>query len=123
MDKIIINGLKIFGYHGVNSEEKKEGQNFILDVTILKDLKKPGITDDLNDTVSYSKVIKTISKVFNEEKYDLIERAAQKVAESILHCYDVEEVKVLLKKPEAPMKADFNYVAVEITRKRCDTDE
>ncbi len=123
MDKIIINGLKIFGYHGVNPEEKRDGQNFVLDVTILKDLKKPGFTDNLNDTVSYSKVIKTINKVFNEEKYDLIEKVAQKVAESILHCYDVEEVKVLLKKPEAPMKAEFNYVAVEVTRRRNDGNE
>lgn len=123
MDKIIINGLRIFGYHGVNPEEKRDGQNFILDVTISKNLKKSGSTDDLNDTVSYSKVIKTINKAFNKEKYDLIEKAAQSVAESILHCYDVDEVKVLLKKPEAPIKADFNYVAVEITRKRCDTNE
>ena len=118
MDKIIINWLKIFGYHGVNPEEKRDGQNFVLDVTILKDLKKPGFTDDLNDTVSYSKVIKTVNKVFNEEKHDLIEKVAQKVAESILHCYNVDEVKVLLKKPEAPMKAEFNYVAVEVTRRR-----
>lgn len=118
MDKIIISGLRIFAHHGVNLEEKRDGQNFILDITILRDLKRPGVTDDLDDTVSYSKVIKTINKVFNEKKYDLIEAAAQSVAEAILQGYNVEEVTVLLKKPEAPMNVDFNYVAVEITRKR-----
>lgn len=123
MDRIIINGLKIFGYHGVNPEEKREGQNFILTVTISKNLTKSCSTDNLNDTVSYSKVIKTINKVFNEEKYNLIEKVAQRVAESILDEYDIDEVTVLLKKPEAPMKVDFNYVAVEITRRKEDINE
>ena len=119
MDKIIINGLKIYAYHGVNPEEKIEGQNFILDITCDANLSAPCVSDDVNDTVSYAHIIKLIKKIFVAEKYDLIEKAAQVVADSILENFEaVSTVTVTLKKPEAPMKADFEYVAVEITRSR-----
>lgn len=52
------------------------------------------------------------------EKNDLIERAAERVAEAVLADFPVEAVTVLLKKPRAPIAADFAYVAVEITRRR-----
>ena len=58
MDKIIIKGLKIFAYHGVNPEEKVIGQNFVLDITAYKNLKRAGNTDNIDDTVSYAKMLK-----------------------------------------------------------------
>lgn len=119
MDKIIIKGLKLFAYHGVNPEEKRDGQNFIIDITSKVELLKAGKSDELCDTVSYAKILKTARAAFCENKYDLIEAAAQRVADAVLNEYkDVKEVTVLVKKPEAPIKADFDYVAVEITRAR-----
>ena len=58
MDKIIIKGLKIFAYHGVNPEEKVIGQNFVLDITAYKNLKRAGNTDNIDDTVSYAIILK-----------------------------------------------------------------
>lgn len=119
MDKIIIKDLKLYAYHGVNPEEKIEGQNFVLDIECKIDLSKPCVTDDVNDTVSYAHIIKLVRKVFTAEKYDLLEKAAQEVADAILVKFDIiKKVKVTLKKPEAPVKADFGYVAVEIKRER-----
>lgn len=119
MDKIIIKDLKLYAYHGVNPEEKIEGQNFILDIECKVDLSKPCATDDVNDTVSYAHIIKLVRNVFTAEKYDLLEKASQEVADAILDYFDkIKKVKVTLKKPEAPVKADFGYVAVEIKRER-----
>lgn len=119
MDKIIIKDLNIYAYHGVNPEEKIEGQSFVFDIECKIDLSKPCITDDVNDTVSYAQIIKLIKKVFVAEKYDLIERAAQVVADAVLDEFPaINKIKVLLKKPDAPVKADFGYVAVEIKRER-----
>ena len=119
MDKIIIKDLKLFAFHGVNEAEKANGQNFVLDITLWADLEKPCVSDDVEDTVSYSSVIKKVSQVFTAEKYDLLEKAAQVVSDAIFDTFEkVEECQVLLKKPEAPIKADFDYVAVEIRRKR-----
>ena len=56
-----------------------------------------------------------------EKSYDLLERVAQRVAEQIFREYPaVMELEVLLKKPEAPIQAEFEYTAVLITRKRSD---
>lgn len=119
MDKILIKGLKLFAYHGVNPEEKEDGQLFELDITCMLDLQKPCRTDDVEDTVSYAKIIKAVRKVFLAEKYDLLEKAAQVVADAVLDGFaPVQEVTVLLKKPQAPVKADIAYTAVEITRTR-----
>ena len=119
MDTIYIKGLEIFAYHGVNPEEKRDGQRFVLDIAMQTDLTTPCATDDLNTTVSYSAVIKTVRAVMTAEVNDLIERAAQRVADAVLETYPaVQSVTVTLKKPDAPMKAVFDYVAVEITRAR-----
>ena len=121
MDKIIIKGLELFAYHGVNPEEKEDGQRFILDITALADIAAAGESDSLDDTVSYAKIIKTVSAVFTSEKNDLLERAAQRVAKAILDEYDkIQSVKILLKKPDAPISADFKYVGIEIERSRGD---
>ena len=119
MDKIIINGLEVYAYHGVNPEEKTDGQNFIINAELFVDLSAPCETDDLNDTVNYSKVIKLITRIMTSEKYNLIEHAAQKTADGLLAEFDrIQKVKLTLKKPDAPIKADFNFVAVEIERER-----
>ena len=94
MDKIYIRGLRVYAYHGVKETEKEKGQPFELDIT------------------------KRVLAVMQAEKNDLIERAAQRVAEAVLADFPVEAVTVLLKKPRAPIAADFDYVAVEITRRR-----
>lgn len=116
MEKIIVKGLRLKAYHGVNPEEKIEGQMFELDITALIDAKKAAISDELDDTVSYAKIIKTARAVFTAQSYNLIEYAAHKVGMEIMGEYpSLESVTVLLKKPEAPIKADFDYVAVEET--------
>ena len=123
MDRIIIKGLKLYAFHGVNPEEKENGQDFILDISAYLPLAKAGKTDNLEDTVSYAKIIKLTRAVFTAEKYDLIETAARKVASEILKTFDmIESITVTLKKPDAPIKADFDYVAVEISLSRKDME-
>lgn len=123
MSKIIIKGLRLKAYHGVNPEEKRDGQMFELDITAYVDVKKAASSDNLDDTVSYAKIIKTTTAVFTAESCDLIECVAKRVGDEILKQYaPVEKVVVLLKKPEAPIKADFDYVAVEETITRDDLE-
>lgn len=119
MDKITIKGLKIFAFHGVNEEEKRDGQEFIIDLDYFLDLKKPCENDDINATVSYAKAVKCIKMAFTADKYDLIEKAAQVVCDALFNEFEpIKEIKLTLKKPYAPVKADFDYMAVTIERKR-----
>ena len=98
METIRIKGLEIFAYHGVNPEEKENGQKFILDIAMQADISR---------------------EIFVSFGICLIERAAQVVCDAILENYPkVQSVTVELKKPEAPINAVFDYVSVEMTRSR-----
>lgn len=124
MDKILVRNLKIFAYHGVNPEEKENGQNFVIDIDAFVDIDVPCRTDDVEDTVSYAKIIKETVKIFISQKDDLLERASQRVADGLFERFDkIQALRILLKKPEAPIKADFEYVGVEIFRERKNEDE
>lgn len=119
MDKITIKNLKLFAYHGVNPEEKENGQTFYLDIDYYVNIARACKSDSIDDTVSYAKVVKVARKAFTDEKYDLIERASQVVADAILDSFeDIFKVEITLKKPEAPVSADFDYMAVSICRER-----
>ena len=119
MDTIWLKGLEIFAYHGVNPEEKEQGQRFLLDLELQADLRKARGSDDLRDTVNYAGVRKTVQRVFTGAKYDLIERAAQVVCQAVLREHPlVQAVTLTLKKPEAPMNAVFDYAGVTITLRR-----
>lgn len=119
MDKIIVKDLKLFCYHGVNPEEKVDGQNFIFDIEAFMNLDLPCKTDNVNDTVSYAKIIKTVRRVAQSEKNDLLEYVSQRVADALFEEFEkIEKLVITLKKPEAPIKADFDYVAVQIERTR-----
>ena len=120
MDRIMIKGLRVYAYHGVNASEKEKGQPFELDVTLGVDTRAAGQSDDLAQTINYSHVTKRIVAIMQSEKNDLLERVAARVAQALLADFPAEEVTVLLKKPRAPIAADFDYVAVEITRRRED---
>ena len=119
MDKILIKGLKLFAYHGVNPEEKENGQDFIFDIELYVNMNKACHSDNVEDTVSYAKVVKTVRRVFTAQKYDLLERCAEVTAQAILDEYsEVLRVALTLKKPQAPVKAEFEYMGVNIVRSR-----
>lgn len=119
MDTIHIKGLRLFAYHGVNPEEKRDGQTFVLDLRLGADLSRARRSDRLEDTVNYAAVVKAVRAAFTARSFGLIERAAQAVCDAVLEGFpQVEEVSLLLQKPEAPVSAEFDYMAVEITQRR-----
>ena len=119
MDKITIKGLNLFAYHGVNPEETLMGQWFVLDIEAWADLTNACTTDELDDTVSYAAIIKTVKKAMTEKNCKLLEHAAQRTADAIFNEHDkIKRIRLRLRKPDAPIKADFGFVAVEIERER-----
>lgn len=115
MYKILVKGLEIHAFHGVNPEEKRDGQKFILDIECDADLQPGALADSVENTASYAKILKRASAAFTREKYDLIETAGYETAKEILDSFPcVARVRVLVKKPEAPIKAEFEYVGVEV---------
>lgn len=119
MDKIIIEDLEVYAYHGVAEEEKKLGQLFTVSLQISADLEAAARYGDLKSTVNYAEVCDTVKTVLQSEKYDLIETAAIKIIEGVFGKFqNALAVKILLKKPWAPMGHHLKYAAVEIERTR-----
>ncbi|MBR5620162.1 MAG: dihydropteroate synthase [Clostridia bacterium] len=117
--KILLRDLRVFAYHGVNPEEKQYGQTFLVDVDLTVDMTAAVQGDDLAHTVNYAKAAKTIRQTLTEQRFDLIETAAQETARALFCAYPaVRDLRLRLKKPDAPMKADCAFAAVEIERKR-----
>ena len=117
--RILLRDLRVFAYHGVNPEEKEYGQTFLLDVEMETDFTAAVAGDDVGDTVSYAQAAKTLQKALTETRYDLIETAADAAARALLCAYPaIRSVRLRLKKPDAPMKAQCAWAGVEIERKR-----
>ena len=121
MGSILIKGLRVFAFHGVNPEEKENGQIFEIDLKAETDMEKAFISDRIEDTVSYSAIVKTVKRIMTAGSDNLLERAAYRIAEGILLEYQtVTAVTITLKKPDAPIKADFDFVGVEVSFNRSD---
>lgn len=118
-DRIVLDGMVFYGYHGVNPEERVQGQRFVVDLEIETDLSEAGRTDDLTATINYASVFKVARSVVEGEPHSLIEAVAEALANEILSRFPADSVRVRVKKPWAPVKgSDMNFVAVEILRRR-----
>ena len=116
-DFIKITNLEIYAYHGVLAEEKQKGQVFFVNLKLYMPLRKPGLSDDLQETINYDEVCSLVVDVFTREVYDLIEKAAEKTVEVLLRQFPVlEAVELELRKPDAPITCVPEDVSVNIYR-------
>jgi dihydroneopterin aldolase len=118
--EIYIDGLQAYGYHGVLPEEKTLGQQFIFDVRLsLRDC--AGVTtDDVSDTIDYTEVIDVVTDVATCESYDLLERLAGSIAQSLLLRFPVDSVWVRVTKPHPPIPCALTGVGVSLEMRRDD---
>jgi 7,8-dihydroneopterin aldolase/epimerase/oxygenase len=119
-DEILLEGMRFYGYHGVNPEEQALGQRFAVDVVLVVDLRRAGQSDELAHTVSYSAVYKVVRGIVEGEPRQLIEAVAEEIAATILTEFPrVARVTVTVRKPEVPMKGSMlDAAGVRITRSR-----
>jgi dihydroneopterin aldolase/2-amino-4-hydroxy-6-hydroxymethyldihydropteridine diphosphokinase len=117
-DRITLTGVTAYGHHGVLEEEKRDGQEFVVDVVMEVDLAAASVSDDLSDTVSYAEVAADVVDVVSGPSLDLIEAVAGRVAERVLSRPLVEAVEVTVHKPQAPVGVPFGDVQVRLRRER-----
>jgi 7,8-dihydroneopterin aldolase/epimerase/oxygenase len=117
-DRIALSGIEVFAHHGVLDSEQEEGQLFAVDVDLSLDLTAPGHSDRLTDTVDYGALAGRIHDLVASERWNLIEKVAQRVADLVLENSLVEAVTVTVHKPQAPIEVPFRDVTVTITRSR-----
>ncbi|MBC1796754.1 dihydroneopterin aldolase [Listeria booriae] len=117
MDKIYLNELTFYGYHGVLPEENTLGQTFIISLTLGVSTEKAGKSDEVTDTVSYAEVYETVKEIAQQKQFKLIEALAETIASTVLRDYPlIKEITVNVTKPNPPIPGHYHSVAVEITR-------
>jgi 7,8-dihydroneopterin aldolase/epimerase/oxygenase len=115
-DTIKIIGLKFSAKHGVLPEEKNIYQPFEVDVELKLDLSKASESDNIEDTVNYSHIAAIVKEVVKGESCCLIERLAGKIIEKVRLLITDGEIIVRVRKPRAPLDAQFDTVEVELKR-------
>lgn len=117
-DRIRMTGLKVFGYHGVTREEREQGQFFLIDVEAEADLEEAASSDRLDQTVDYAPLVKEIQRIVSQERFELMETLAERIAQAVLEHPRVESATVRVAKPAPPIDAEIDSVGVEITRRQ-----
>ena len=117
MDSIRIKNLKIPARHGVYEFEKEKDGIFEIDIELYLPLLKAGKSDRLEDTINYEDIISTVTKAFTEKQYALVEAATQSVCDRLLNDFKIDKITIRVRKPHAPIDADFEAVEVQLNRK------
>lgn len=117
MDQIQIKNLEVFAKHGVFQEETVLGQKFVISAVLYTSTREAGKTDDLTKSIHYGEVSHFIKQFFEEHTYQLLETAAERLAEQLLLQTDrLERVRLQIQKPWAPIGLHLETVSVEIER-------
>jgi len=117
--KIVLKELVFFARHGLLEEEAKLGQRFHLDVVVELDPSLDLATDTPESTVNYVELFETIKEIFTEQRFNMIEAAADAIAVGILDRFTkLVSVTVEVKKPSVPVDCVCDYFAAEVTRCR-----
>ena len=114
MFKIFVKNLKLYGYHGVREHEKKDGQYFLFNIEILIEDSDYSNRDKLENTLSYSDVIREVKRINKSKKYDLLETFSQVLANRIMEMSGlVRKVAIKIEKPSPPIDEKLDGVGVE----------
>jgi 7,8-dihydroneopterin aldolase/epimerase/oxygenase len=117
-DRIELRGLRALGVIGVLPEERERAQPFELDIDLEADLHRAGQSDDLADTIDYGQAVALAERVVTTERHQLLERVAQRVADTLLALDGVTAVQVTIRKLRPPVPQDLATSAVTIARRR-----
>lgn len=118
LDEIVLTGLTVFGHHGVFDFERRDGQEFTIDLRLMLPLSRPAASDDVLDTVHYGELADKVAAIVAGEPVNLIEKLAARIADAVLADERVQLVTVTVHKPHAPIQQTFADVAVVVHRGR-----
>ena len=115
MTTIELAGLEVFGYHGVNEDERRDGQRFLYDLEL--EVGEAGSSDRIEDAVDYREVAACVREVSESRAFHLLEALAAAVADALLERFSVARVRVRVRKPDVRLPVEHAAVSVERSRR------
>jgi dihydropteroate synthase len=113
---IALSGVRARGFHGVLAEERRRGQEFVVDARL--DVTRTRVSDDLDTTVDYGGLAEALVADIEREPVDLIETLAARLLDTCLAAPLVSSATVTVHKPSAPIDVPFTDVAVTLSGRR-----
>ncbi len=118
-DRICLKGMSFYGYTGVFDYEKREGQIFLVDLTLCFMQLDAVKSDELSDTVHYGEVYEAVKNVVENSESNLIEYLAGQIISTVFEKFSlVLAVEAVVSKPNAPVEGVFDTMSVSIFRER-----
>ncbi len=111
MIEIELRGVEVHGHHGVEEEERREGQTFLFDVWF--DVGEQVLSDRIEDTVDYRSVVELIEEISDSRAFQLLEALAAAVADAIVGRFPVGRVRVRVRKPEVGLPVEYSAATVQ----------
>ena len=104
------------GRCGVTAEERAIGQTLVVDVRLDPPSRNSGQSDDLDDTVNYSRVVDYVRAVVEGGEFHLLERLATVICDGLWDEFDPVLVEVAVSKIAPPTKLPLHAARVEVVR-------
>src|ERR1700694_2541275 len=101
-DRIVLRGLTVRGNHGVLSHERRDGQDFVVDIPVWIDLAPAPASDDLADPLAYGALAQRAADIVGGPARNLIETVAGEIADDVMADERVPAVRVVGHQPRAP---------------------
>ncbi|MGI8677491.1 MAG: dihydroneopterin aldolase [Jatrophihabitans sp.] len=117
-DRIALTGLTVRGHHGVFDFERRDGQDFVVDVVLEVSTAVAAASDDLADTIHYGELAQALAAVVGGPAVELLETLAERLMAVCLADPRVAAATVTVHKPQAPIPLSFADVAITIRRDR-----
>ena len=83
-DRIILNGIQFYGYHGVPDAEQETGHRYEVDLVLEADIAAAAAADDVEQTVDYGAVAREVLALGTQHRFRLIETLAVRIADQIM---------------------------------------
>jgi dihydroneopterin aldolase len=115
MNKILIEDIELYAYHGCLIEEEKIGANYIVNVELETDFSEASLNDDLTKTINYV-VIYDIVKAQMKIRSNLIENVGKRIVDCLMaECKTIKYVVVKITKLNPPMNGNVKKASIIIS--------
>jgi FolB domain-containing protein len=100
MDYVTIDQMRVRGVHGCHKYERESPQDFLVSLRVGTDLRAPGTSDALADTIDFDFLKSAVADAFAGARHYLIEALAEEIAAAILKDERAKEATVSIQKPD-----------------------
>jgi dihydroneopterin aldolase len=115
-DRIELERISFYAYHGHLHEEANLGQRFEIDVEVFLDLEPAAASDELQSALNYYDLFQTVYRTAQNTRFRLIEALGKHICDQVFEQYAPVGIRIRIRKLQPPIPDFFGTVSVEICR-------